>query len=63
MWRYIMPDVKEEAIKLIENLPDDLSWDDIIYEMYVKKKIDIGLKAIEEGKVIPHDDVKKRFAK
>ena len=58
-----MPDVKEEAIKLIENLPDDLSWDDIIYEMYVKKKIDIGLKAIEEGKVIPHDDVKKRFAK
>ncbi len=58
-----MPDVKEEAIKLIENLPDDLSWDDIIYEMYVKKKIDTGLKAIEEGKVIPHDDVKKRFAK
>ena len=58
-----MPDVKEEAIKLIENLPDDLSWDDIIYEMYVKKKIDIGLKAIEEGKVISHEDVKKRFAK
>ena len=57
-----MPAVKEEAIKLIENLPDDLSWDDIIYEMYVKKKIEIGLKAAEEGRVIPHSEVKKRFA-
>ena len=58
-----MPVVKKEAIELIENMPDDLSWDDIIYEMYVKKKIDIGLKAAKEGQTISHEDVKKRFAK
>ncbi len=55
--------VKEEAIKLISNLPEDTSWDDIIYEMYVKKKIEVELKAADEGKVISHEDVKKRFAR
>jgi len=58
-----MQAVKEEAIKLISNLPEDTSWDDIIYEMYVKKKIEIGLKAADEGDVISHEEVKKRFAK
>lgn len=58
-----MPAVKDEAIKLISNLPENTSWDDIIYEMYVKKKIEIGLKAADEGDVVSHEEVKKRFAK
>ncbi|UCE37119.1 MAG: hypothetical protein JSW00_16780 [Thermoplasmata archaeon] len=55
--------IKEEAITLIKSLPDNCSWDDIIYELYVKKKIEIGLEAAKEGRVISHEDVKKRFAK
>ena len=53
--------VIEEAKKLLDTLPDQASWDDIVYEMYVKKKIDDGLKAADEGKLISHEDVKKRF--
>ena len=53
--------VIEEAKKLLDTLPDQASWDDIMYEMYVKKKIDEGLKAADEGKLISHEDVKKRF--
>ena len=52
--------LREEAKKLLDNLPDQASWDDIMYEMYVKKKIDEGLKAANEGKLISHEDVKKR---
>ncbi len=55
--------IKEEAIHLIKSLPDNCSWDDIIYELYVKKKIEIGLEAAKEGRVISQEDVKKRFAK
>ncbi len=55
--------IKEEAIHLIEALPDDCFWDDIIYEMYVKKKIELGLDAADKGEVISHDDVRKRFGK
>ncbi len=53
--------VREEAIKLINGLPDEASWDDLIYEIYVRKKIDEGIKAAEDGKLIPHDVVKQRL--
>lgn len=56
-----MPSAKEESIQLIQSLPDHVSWDDIIYEMYVKKKIEKGLKDVEEGNLVSHEEVKKRF--
>lgn len=56
-----MGNVKEEAMKLIDGLPEEISWDDIIYQMYVKKKIERGIKAAEEGRMVAHDEVKKRF--
>lgn len=53
--------VREEAKKLLDNLPDEASWDDVMYEMYVRNKIDKGVKAADEGKLVSHDEVKKRF--
>ena len=53
--------IREEAKKIIDNLPDEASWDDVMYEMYVRKKIDEGLKAANEGKVVSHEEVKKKF--
>ena len=35
---HLMSTTKEEAINLITRLPDEASWDDIIYEMYVKEE-------------------------
>ena len=32
-----------------------------MYELYVKQKIEAGLKAVEEGRTIPHDQVKARI--
>ena len=46
-----MSQVKDAAIKIIENLPDQATLDDIMYQLYVKKKIDLSLKAAEDGKV------------
>jgi len=53
--------VKEEAKKLIDRLPEQATWDDIMYEFYVKKKLAVALKAADEGRVTPHEEVKKRF--
>ena len=53
---------KEEAKRLIDNLPDQATWDDIMYEFYVKKKLEVALKAAQEGRVIPHEEVKNRFS-
>lgn len=52
---------KKEAIRIIENLPEQASWDDIMYELYVKKKIETSLDAAASGKVLSHDEVKKRL--
>jgi predicted transcriptional regulator len=53
--------VKEEAMKLIDSLPEETSWDDIIYQMYVRRKIQRGIEAAEQGRVVAHDQVKKQF--
>ena len=53
--------IKEEAKKLIDKLPDQATWDDIMYEFYVKKKLTVALEAAEEGRVISHEEVKKRL--
>jgi predicted transcriptional regulator len=34
-----------------------------MYEMYVRNKIDRGLNAADEGKLVSHEDVKKGFHK
>jgi len=59
--------LKEEIIALIKKLPEDATIDDIMYHLFVKKKILAGIKEIEQGKVIPHGQVmenaKKRLEK
>lgn len=52
---------KEEARKLIDKMPEQATWDDIMYEFYVRKKLETALKAAEEGRVVPHEEAKKRF--
>ena len=52
---------KQAAKELIEHLPDQASWNDIMYELYVKQKIEAGLKAVAEGRTVPHEDVKRRL--
>jgi len=54
--------VKEEARRLIDKLPEQATWDDIMYEFYVKKKLEVALKAAQEGRIIPHEEVKNRFS-
>ncbi len=56
-----MGGVKEEALKLIDGLPEETSWDDIIYQVYVRKKIEKGIEAAEKGRVVAHDEVKRQF--
>ncbi len=53
--------VKDEAKKIIDNLPEQATWDDVMYQFYVKKKIAASISAAKEGNVISHEDVKKRL--
>lgn len=54
---------KDEAKKLIDNLPEQATWDDVMYQIYVKKKIDESIQYAKEGNTLLHEDVKKRLLK
>jgi predicted transcriptional regulator len=53
--------VKEEAKKILDGLPDEASWEDLMYRLYVRKKIADGVRDADEGRLIPHDEVKRRL--
>lgn len=55
-----MSPVKEQVIKLIRALPDDATIEDIHYHLYVREKVERGLKAIDEGRVASQKDVEKK---
>ena len=52
---------KEDAQALLETLPKTSTWDDIMYEMYVKQKIQKGLNELERGETISHEKIKEEF--
>jgi len=52
---------KEDARKLLDNLPENATWDDIMYQFYVKKKLADALKSAAEEPTVSHDSVKQRF--
>lgn len=56
-----MSTIREEIRDLAEKLPEEATWDDVMYELYVRQKIAAGIKAADEGRVVPHEEVKRRF--
>jgi predicted transcriptional regulator len=53
--------VKEEAKKLIDALPEQATWDDVMYEFYVKKKLEKALQEAAAGEVVSHESAKKEL--
>jgi len=48
---------KSELLDIINNLPDDIDLDELIYRLYLKKKIELAEKDVEEGRTISHENV------
>jgi predicted transcriptional regulator len=53
--------IKQEAIKLVENLPEDATWDDLMYDIYVRQAIEAGIEDSEAGRTIDVKEVRARF--
>ncbi len=53
--------VKEQAQRLIDGLPNDATWDDLMHRIYVRQAIENGLADSRDGRVVPHDEAKRRL--
>ncbi len=58
-----MYNIKEQVKRMVDAMPDDVTVDDIIAELFFKIQVDAGLKELDEGKGIPHDLVKDRMSR
>jgi len=53
--------VKQVAIDGISALPDNSTWDDIMYFLYINQKIDNGLSDIEKGNVYSQEQAREKL--
>ena len=53
--------IKQEALRLIESLPEDATWEDQMYQIYVRQAIEAGLAASEAGRTVDVKEVRARF--
>ena len=58
-----LPVPKKAVLRMLKNLKDNATYQDIMYELYVLEKIEQGLEDVRKGRVIPHNEVKKRLKK
>jgi len=58
-----MQNAKEEAIKILQTLPDDSTFEEIQYRLFVRQKIEQGLEDISQGKTYSQEMVEKRMKK
>jgi predicted transcriptional regulator len=56
-----MATVKEEVRRMIESLPDDATWEDVQYSIYVRERIERGRREADDGKVLDQDEVERRM--
>ena len=48
-------EAKAKAIGVIQSLPDDCTLEDIQYHLYVREKVERGIKAIDEGLIVSQE--------
>jgi len=58
-----MQSAKEEVMQLLKELPDNSTLEEIQYHLYVRQKIQRGIKDVEEGRIYTQEEMEKRMEK
>ena len=53
--------IKPEAQRILDKMPDDATWDDLMYEIYVRQAVDAGLEDSLAGRTMDVKDVRAEF--
>jgi predicted transcriptional regulator len=58
-----MKTAKEEVRRMLDQIPDDATFENIQYQIYVREKIERGLKDIQEGQLLSQEEAEQRMSK
>ena len=53
--------IKEEARRLVDQLPENSTWDDLMHEIYVHQSVEKGLANSEAGRTTSVEEVREKF--
>ena len=53
--------IKAEAHRIVDQLPENASWEDLVYRIYVRQSIEAGIRDAEAGHVESVADVRRSF--
>lgn len=53
--------LKQEAHRVVDELPDDATWEDLMDRIYVRQSIEAGLADSLAGRTIMVADIRARF--
>jgi len=53
--------IKEVAHRLVDQLPDDASWDDLMDLLFVRQSIEAGIQDADADRVESVTDVRRSF--
>jgi predicted transcriptional regulator len=54
---------KQDLIHLVESLPDDADEDDLLYALYMRRSVELGIEDWKAGRVVSQEEVKKSLTK
>lgn len=56
-----METIKQIVHDIAEDLPEEASFDDAIYALYVRQKLEEGLRDLDEGRTYTQEEVERRL--
>ena len=54
---------KEAVLALVQRMPDDATAPEILEELHLRLAIDEGLRQLDAGQGIDHEEVKRRLSR
>jgi predicted transcriptional regulator len=52
---------KQDAIEVIEQLPDNVPMDEIVYRLYVLNKVRQGMQDVEAGRTVSSEELAREI--
>lgn len=56
-----MQTVKQIVHDIADHLPEQATFDDVMYALYVRQKLEKGLRDLDEGRAYTQEEVEQRL--
>ena len=60
-WITPMATTKDELRKLLESLPEDATWEDVQYSIYVRERVERGRREAAESHLVDQEEIEARM--